>query len=97
MSTESAPLLPLASLISGSSTDSVAVLTVVVSPLTVRLPAIVTLLGKPTVIAPVEAETSTSLAVPVSEVTPATALILSSIAADVIKDVSLSAKDSPDV
>ena len=52
---------------SGSSTDNVAVLTVVVEPLTVRSPAIVTLSGKPIVTAAVsepEPDTSISLLVP---------------------------------
>jgi len=43
MSTESAESLPLASLISGSSTDNVSVLTVVVVPLTVKFPPTVKL------------------------------------------------------
>jgi hypothetical protein len=51
-------------LISGSSTANVAVLTVVVSPDTVKLPEIVTLSGNPTVNVPEDSETSTSLAVP---------------------------------
>ena len=42
ISTESEDVFSLASFINGSSTDNVAVLTVVVSPDTTRLPAIVT-------------------------------------------------------
>ena len=41
MSTESAEVLPLASIINGSSTDSVAVSTVVVSPFTIKSPVTV--------------------------------------------------------
>ena len=47
MSTASAALLPVAKDTNGSSTARVEVFTVVVSPLTVKLPAIVTLLGNP--------------------------------------------------
>ena len=47
MSTASDELLPVASEINGSATDKVVESTVVVVPLTVRLPEIVTLLGKP--------------------------------------------------
>ena len=57
----------LANFISGSSTDKVAVLTVVVEPFTVKSPAIVTLSGRPIVTPAVsepEPETSTSLVVP---------------------------------
>ena len=57
-------MLPVARLISGSSTANVAVLTVVVSPDTVKFPEIVTLSGNPTVIVPELSETSTSLVVP---------------------------------
>ena len=44
--------------------------TVVVVPLTVKLPAIVTSLGKPTVIVPELSDTSTSLAVPEKVIVP---------------------------
>ena len=57
-------MLPVARLIRGSSTANVAVLTVVVSPDTVKLPEIVTLLGNPTVNVPELSETSTSFVVP---------------------------------
>ena len=67
MSTASAALLPVAKDTNGSSTAKVEVFTVVVSPLTVRFPAIVTLSGKPIVTVAVsepDPETSISLAVP---------------------------------
>ena len=53
-------------------------LTVVVVPFTVRLPVIVTSLGKPTVTVPDDSPTSTSLAVPciVSVPPPAMADVL---------------------
>ena len=48
----------------GSATSTVVDDTEVVVPDTVRLPAIVTLFGKPTVIVPEDSATSISLAVP---------------------------------
>ena len=67
-------MLPVARLISGSSTANVAVLTVVVSPDTVRFPEIVTLSGNPTVIVPELSETSTSLVVPAKVIVPPNAV-----------------------
>ena len=67
MSKESAPLLAFANFINGSVTDKVSELTVVVVPLTVRFPAIVTSSGKPIVTVAVslpEPDTSISLVVP---------------------------------
>ena len=54
----------MASAINGSSTARVEVLTVVVSPLTVKLPAIVTSSGNPIVILLFETVVFTSLEVP---------------------------------
>ena len=67
-------MLPVARLISGSSTANVAVLTVVVSPDTVKFPEIVTLSGNPTVIVPELSETSTSLVVPAKVIVPPNAV-----------------------
>ena len=67
MRKESAPLLLFANLINGSVTDKVSELTVVVVPLTVKLPAIVTSSGKPIVTLAVslpEPDTSISLVEP---------------------------------
>ena len=67
MSNESAPLLAFANLINGSVTDKVSELTVVVVPLTVKLPEIVTSSGNPIVTVAVslpDPDTSTSLVVP---------------------------------
>ena len=67
MSNESAPLLAFANLINGSVTAKVSELTVVVVPLTVKLPAIVTSSGNPIVTVAVslpEPDTSISLVVP---------------------------------
>ena len=57
-------MLPDANIISGSATLKVVESTVVVVPLTVRLPAIVTLLGNPMFILLSETVVSISLAVP---------------------------------
>ena len=67
-------MLPVARLISGSSTANVAVLTVVVSPDTVKSPEIVTLFGNPTVIVPELSDTSTSLVVPAKVIVPPNAV-----------------------
>ena len=67
MSTLSAALFPLANIINGSSTLRVAVLTVTVSPLTVKSPAMVTSSGSHIVIVAVSLPdplTSISLDVP---------------------------------
>ena len=72
MSNESAPLLAFANLIKGSVTDKVSELTVVVVPLTVRLPEIVTSSGSPIVTVAVslpEPDTSISFVVPVTVAT----------------------------
>ena len=66
MSTASDELLPVASEINGSATDKVVESTVVVVPLTVRLPDIVTLFGKPNVISLLETVVSISFAVPLN-------------------------------
>ena len=66
MSTASDELLPVASEINGSATDKVVESTVVVVPLTVRLPDIVTLFGKPIVISLLETVVSISFAVPLN-------------------------------
>ena len=60
-------MLPFAKIISGSSTDRVAVFTVTVSPLTVKSPAIVTSFGRPTVIVPELSPTSTSFDIVLEE------------------------------
>ena len=67
-------MLPVARLISGSSTANVAVLTVVVSPDTVKSPEIVTLFGNPTVIVPELSETVTWLLVPAKVIVPPNAV-----------------------
>ena len=64
MSTASVEVLSAAYLNNGSLTVTVVDSTVVVAPLTVRFPAIVTSLGSPIVIVPPDSETVTSLAVP---------------------------------
>ena len=72
MSKESAPLLLFANFINGSVTDKVSELTVVVVPLTVKLPAMVTSSGKPIVTLAVslpEPDTSISLVVPATVAT----------------------------
>ena len=70
ISTDGVPDCPLAMYINGSSTLSVAVLTVTVSPLTVKLPAIVTSSGNPIVIVPLLSATVTSSEVPANVIVP---------------------------
>ena len=62
------------------------VFTVVVVPLTVKLPAIVTSLGKPTVIVPDDSETSTSLLVPANVIVPPKAVAVEFEPSDTVID-----------
>ena len=59
---------------SGSSIVTVVEFTVVVVPLTVKLPPIVTSLGRPIVIVPLLSATSTSLEVPENVIVPPNAV-----------------------
>ena len=61
-------------------------LTVVVLPLTVRSPAIVTLLGNPTVIVPEASPTSTSLVVPENVIVPPKAVAVELDPSDTVID-----------
>ena len=63
-------MFPLANIINGSSTLRVAVLTVTVSPLTVKSPAMVTSSGSPIVTVPAASTTVTSLVVPEKVMVP---------------------------
>ena len=78
MSTESDELLPAASENNGSFTSKLVVATVVVVPLTVKLPAIVTLSGRPRVTVLPETAVVTSFVVPliVSVSPPLTAFVV---------------------
>ena len=69
-----------------SETVVFVVFTVVVVPLTVKLPAIVTLSGKPTVIVPDDSETSTSLLVPANVIVPPKAVAVEFEPSDTVID-----------